>query len=75
LVDDPTVSLGPESDPSGESLEGSWGPLKLIQKVGKGSFGEVYRAFDTTLQREVALKLLLPRGLDAESETDRRRWA
>jgi len=39
----------------------SWGPFRLLERVGQGSFGEVYRAFDTTLEREVALKLLLPR--------------
>jgi tetratricopeptide (TPR) repeat protein/tRNA A-37 threonylcarbamoyl transferase component Bud32 len=47
---------------------GTWGSLKLIKRVGQGAFGEVYRAFDTTLEREVALKLLLPRGQDRESE-------
>jgi tetratricopeptide (TPR) repeat protein/tRNA A-37 threonylcarbamoyl transferase component Bud32 len=56
----------------GKPLEGSalgnWGPFRLIQKVGQGSFGEVYRAFDTTLEREVALKLLLSSGLDQEAE-------
>jgi serine/threonine protein kinase len=26
--------------------------------IGKGSFGEVYRAFDTTHRRDVALKLV-----------------
>ena len=36
--------------------------------MGRGSFGEVYRAFDPTLQRHVALKLLLPRGLHPEAE-------
>ena len=35
-----------------------WGPLQLIERVGAGSFGEVYRAWDTRLDREVALKLL-----------------
>ncbi len=68
-MDDPTVSIGPESERTADGTARSWGALNLIQKVGQGSFGEVYRAFDTTLQREVALKLLLPRGLDAESET------
>ncbi len=71
MADDPTVSI--TSDPKApaeqrEPLTGDWGPLKLIQKVGQGSFGEVYRAFDTTLEREVALKLLLAGGKDAESE-------
>jgi eukaryotic-like serine/threonine-protein kinase len=35
-----------------------WGPLKLIAKVGRGTFGDVYRAWDTRLDREVALKIL-----------------
>jgi TolB-like protein/tRNA A-37 threonylcarbamoyl transferase component Bud32/Flp pilus assembly protein TadD len=35
-----------------------WGPLRLIEKIGRGAYGEVYRAWDTRLDREVALKLL-----------------
>ena len=35
-----------------------WGPLVLLDKVGEGAFGEVYRAWDVTLEREVALKLM-----------------
>jgi len=45
-----------------------WGPFEHLHRVGRGSFGEVYRAFDPTLQRHVALKLLLPRGLDRDAE-------
>jgi len=45
-----------------------WGPFERLQRVGHGGFGEVYRAFDPTLQRYVALKLLLPRGADPEAE-------
>lgn len=52
------------------TIAGSWGPFNLIQKVGEGSFGQVYRAFDTQLEREVALKLLLPRGLAEENEVE-----
>ena len=38
--------------------------------MGRGSFGEVYRAFDPTLQRHVALKLLLPVGLHPDVEAN-----
>ncbi|MGH9239965.1 MAG: protein kinase domain-containing protein [Vicinamibacterales bacterium] len=41
----------------GEQAE-FWGPLRLLEHVGRGSFGDVYRAWDTRLDREVALKLL-----------------
>ncbi len=36
----------------------SWGHLRLLEPVGRGTFGQVYRAWDTHLDREVALKLL-----------------
>jgi serine/threonine-protein kinase len=35
-----------------------WGPLEIREKIGEGAFGEVYRAWDRNLDREVALKLL-----------------
>ena len=35
-----------------------WGRLELLELVGKGTFGDVYRARDSQLQREVAVKLL-----------------
>jgi serine/threonine-protein kinase len=35
----------------------SWGHLDLIEVVGRGSYGTVYRAWDSRLDRQVALKL------------------
>jgi serine/threonine protein kinase/tetratricopeptide (TPR) repeat protein len=33
-----------------------WGPLLVLDEVGGGSFGKVYRAWDPSLDHEVALK-------------------
>ena len=44
-----------------------WRQLTLLEKIGEGQFGEVYRAFDNTLQIEVALKLS-HRGVDSASD-------
>ena len=43
-----------------------WGPLEIIEKVGRGSFGDVYRAWDSRLDRDVALKLLRRRDAAAD---------
>jgi hypothetical protein len=37
---------------------GHWGSLTLLERIGEGAFGEVFRAWDAELRREVALKLL-----------------
>jgi len=37
---------------------GAWANLNLIEQIGQGTYGEVYRAFDPVLQRDVALKVV-----------------
>ena len=36
----------------------TWGPFTLTERIGRGRFGDVYRALDPRLDRPVALKLL-----------------
>ena len=36
----------------------TWGPLTILQRIGRGTYGDVYRAHDPRLDRVVALKLL-----------------
>ena len=46
----------------------TWGHLNVIEPIGRGAFGRVYRAWDSRLDRVVALKLLI----DDARQTDAR---
>jgi Tol biopolymer transport system component/predicted Ser/Thr protein kinase len=53
---DPAAPAGPEGK------LGRWGRLELLERIGRGAFGEVFRAWDSKLDREVAVKLLHASG-------------
>jgi len=61
---DPTPGHGPSA---GQTL----GHFRLIERIGAGGMGEVWRARDGRLERDVALKLLLP-GMLADEAARRR---
>ena len=50
------IQSPPVAGAEAEQALHDWGPLKLIEKVGRGTFGDVYRAWDARLDREVALR-------------------
>lgn len=47
--------------------DAAYGPYQLEQQAGSGGMGVVYRAYDATLQRQVALKVLHPQVSDGKA--------
>ena len=58
-MDEP-VSRGPNARaaPALEPILRRWGRYDLVQELGHGTFGRVYRAWDPDLERYIAIKLL-----------------
>ncbi|MBS0264452.1 MAG: protein kinase [Planctomycetes bacterium] len=62
--------LGPTDDPN---MLGRIGSYEVVGIIGRGGMGVVFKAFDRTLNRFVAIKMLLPHL--AESGAARKRFA
>jgi Tol biopolymer transport system component len=54
--------VGETAPAAREAAPRQWGPLAIHERLGSGSFGDVFRAVDSRLGRDVALKILRKRG-------------
>jgi hypothetical protein len=61
---------GPPSAAPGQEPE-RWGHLLLLESLGAGRHGEVWRCWDQRLHREVALKWLRPAAADGSGPDER----
>lgn len=68
-----TGALADESDRTAPAFDAAQriGPFRVLEEIDRGGVGIVYRAWQDDLQREVALKLLLPQRL-ANADTAER---
>src|SRR4051794_30064164 len=71
-LDDPTVGARPSGGTAGGLTRGtSVGRYLLLDLLGEGGMGVVYKAYDPELGRPIALKLL-PTGADDGGERSER---
>jgi WD40 repeat protein len=67
----PSGTARAASDGTADQLASKLGRFEIRSRLGAGAFGAVYRGYDPTLDREVALKVPHPGSLDSERAKER----
>src|SRR5262245_48551241 len=57
--------------PPGEGMPATIGPYTVVRELGRGAFGIVYQAVDSSLDRDVAIKVLNEKALDSPTAVER----
>jgi tRNA A-37 threonylcarbamoyl transferase component Bud32 len=65
------AALAAREAPAAARVPRRLGRFELFEEVGAGSFGQVFRARDTELDRDVAIKVLRAGGLAGAEDADR----
>ena len=65
------MDVTPWLDVSAEGKPGSIHEFELLELIGRGGMGVVFKCWDTKLERQVALKLMSPQLLVAEHASER----
>lgn len=59
-----------EDEEPDDEVPSHWGELEILERVGRGSFGDVYKAREPRLDRIVALKLIRASARTPEREAE-----